>query len=590
MSYAPRPRPRSPSHRPRLAGFALVFALGAAACEPADAPRPRSAPPGPNAPTLPASPLLVKPAEAAGEGVSGPTIGAHIRFLADDLLEGRAPGSRGSDLAIKYIAAVMEGLGLEPAGDAGTFFQKVPLVGIKAEPPARVRARAAKGGAARQLETGKDLVVMSGVQRPKGNLAEAEIVFVGYGIVAPEYQWNDYKDVDVKGKIVLVMNNDPAGDPNLFAGKTRLRYGRWDYKYEQAAKQGAAGVIIIHTDESASYPWHVVVSSNARERFELPAGDEPRVEAKMWATEDASRQLAQLGGHDLDQLRAAAETRDFRPQALGAKVGFAWPNKVRQVESANVVGRRRGADPGLAGEAVVFTAHHDHLGVGAPNRQGDAIYNGAVDNASGVAAILAIARASAAGPPTRRSQLFVAVAAEEQGLLGSAWYCAHPTVPAGRLAANFNVDSVNRYGKTSDVGFLGFGKSSLDAPVVEAARAQGRTVHGDASPEKGGFYRSDQYSFAKIGVPAVYLRGGPTFAGRPAGWGAEQQKEYDSHDYHQPSDSYDGTWDLAGAVQDAELLWAVARHVADAPELPAWKPGDEFEAARKAALAAAAGR
>ncbi|HEU4535726.1 MAG TPA: M28 family peptidase, partial [Polyangiaceae bacterium] len=320
------------------------------------------------------------------------------------------------------------------------------------------------------------------------------------------------------------------------------------------------------------------------------AGDEPRLEAKMWATEDASRKLARLGGHDLDRLRAAAEGRDFRPQPLGALAGFAWANKVRQVESANVVGRRRGADFAAAAEAVVFTAHHDHLGVGAPNKQGDAVYNGAVDNASGVATILAIARASAAGPPTRRSQLFVAVAAEEQGLLGSAWYCAHPTVPAGRLAANFNVDSVNRYGKTSDVSFLGFGKSSLDALVVEAARAQGREVHGDASPERGGFYRSDQYSFAKIGVPAVYLRGGPSFVGRTPGWGAERQKEYESHDYHQPSDSYDGTWDLSGAVQDAELLWAVARRVADAPGLPAWKPGDEFEAARKAALAAAAGR
>jgi Zn-dependent M28 family amino/carboxypeptidase len=385
----------------------------------------------------------------------------------------------------------------------------------------------------------------------------------------------------------VVMNNDPAGDPNLFGGKARLRYGRWDYKYEQAAKKGAAGVITTHTDESAAYPWHVVVSSNARERFELPAGDEARLEAKMWATEAASRELAKMGGHDLDKLRAAAEGRDFKPTPLGVKVGFAFANKVRKVESANVVGRRRGSDPVLSGEAVVFTAHHDHLGVGAPNKQGDAIYNGAVDNASGVATILAIAEAGAAGPPTRRSQLFVAVAAEEQGLLGSAWYCAHPTLPAGKLAANINVDSVNRFGRTSDVSFLGYGKSSLDALVVEAARAQGREVRGDAYPEKGGFYRSDQYNFAKIGVPAVYLRGGPTFVGRPAGWGNERQKEYESHDYHQPSDHYDASWDLTGAVDDAELLWAVARRAADAPDLPSWRPGDEFEAARKAALSAA---
>ncbi len=581
-------RPPSAPSRPRRAFFALALAAaGLSACEPADAPRPRSAAAGPApAPApLPSPAPAAKPEGPAASRISATAIGGHIRYLADDLLEGRAPGTRGSDLAVRYIAAAMEGAGLEPAGEGGTYFQKVPLVGIKAEPPAKLRVRSAKG-AAQQFDVGKDFVVMSGVQRPKGNLAEAEIVFVGYGIVAPEYQWDDYKDVDVKGKVVLVMNNDPAGDPNLFGGKARLRYGRWDYKYEQAAKKGAAGVVIIHTDESAAYPWHVVVSSNARERFELPAGDEPRVEAKMWATEAASRAIAQMGGHDLDQLRRGAEGRDFKPTPLGARLGFAFANKVRKVESANVVGRRRGADPALGGEAVVFTAHHDHLGVGKPNEQGDAIYNGAVDNASGVATILAIAQAAAAEPPTRRAQLYVAVAAEEQGLLGSAYYCAHPTVPAGKIAANFNVDSVNRYGKTSDVSFLGFGKSSLDALVVEAARAQGREVRGDAYPEKGGFYRSDQYNFAKIGVPAVYLRGGPTFVGRPAGWGSERQKEYESHDYHQPSDHYDGTWDLSGAVQDAELLWAVARRVGDANELPTWKPGDEFEAARKAALSA----
>lgn len=582
MTYAPR--------RARGAGFALAL-LSLVGCEPAGAPRARSAPllpdaPSPAAPPPAAPPPAAPPAEAGPPHLTAFAIAGHVRFLADDLLEGRAPGTRGSDLAVKYIAAAMQGAGLEPAGDGGTYFQKVPLVGVKAEPPARVRVRSPKGGAL-QLEPGKDLVLMSGVQKPKGELAEAEVVFVGYGIVAPEYQWDDYKDVDVRGKVVLVMNNDPAGDPKLFGGKARLRYGRWDYKYEQAAAKGAAGVIIIHTDESASYPWHVVVSSNARERFELPAGGEPRVRAKMWATEAASRDLAKLGGHDLDKLRAAAEGRDFRPTPLGARVGLAWANEVRQVESANVVGRVRGSDPRLRGEAVVFTAHHDHLGVGAPNQQGDAIYNGAVDNASGVATVLALARAAAEAPPAKRQQLFVAVAAEEQGLLGSAWYVAHPTVPAGKIAANFNVDSVNRYGKTSDVSFLGFGKSSLDELVVEAARAQGRAVRGDAYPEKGGFYRSDQYNFAKAGVPAVYLRGGPTFVGRPAGWGAERQKEYESHDYHQPSDHYDDAWDLSGAVQDAELLWAVSRRVADAPEMPAWKPGDEFEAARKAALAAA---
>ena len=434
------------------------------------------------------------------------------------------------------------------------------------------------------------------MQEAKVALDAPDIVFVGYGIVAPEYQWDDYKGVDVKGKLVLVMNNDPSSDPHLFEGKTRLWYGRWDYKYLEAAKHGAVGAIIIHTTPSASYPWQVVTSSwSGGEHFDLPAtpGD-PRVAAKMWATEDASRKLAQLGGKDLDALRAAAEKRDFVPVALGVKTSLAFTNVLRTVESANVIGVLPGSDAALAKEAVVYTAHHDHLGMHAPAGKVDAakpqdtIYNGAIDNASGVATLLGIARAAALSEPTKRSRVFIAVTAEEQGLLGSEFYAKHPTFPAGRIAANLNIDSANMNGPTTDVAFIGFGRSTVDRVVESVAKAQGRTVHGDAFPEKGSPYRSDQFSFAKIGVPGVFVRGGPSYVGRPAGWGEQQMELYDKLHYHQPSDEYQKDWDFAGTVEDARLLLLVGMRIADDPSLPAWNAGNEFEAARKAAIAASA--
>jgi Zn-dependent M28 family amino/carboxypeptidase len=465
----------------------------------------------------------------------------------------------------------------------------VPLVGVTAHPPAKVTLTSASG-APLTLSVPDDLVVMDGTQDSHAALDASDVVFVGYGIVAPEYQWDDYAGADVRGKVVLVMNDDPSDDPALFAGKTRLWYGRWDYKYLEAAKHGAAGAIVIHTTPSAAYPWQVVVSSNMREKFDLPAQPrDPHLVAKMWATEDASRKIAALGGKDLDALRKQAQTRGFHATSLGVKLAFPLDADVRRIESANVLGVLPGSDPALAAQAVVFTAHHDHLGVGLP-KNGDAIYNGAVDNASGVAALLTIARAATASREVlrpKRSILFMAVTAEEQGLLGSAWYCEHPTFPAGRIAADLNIDGINRDGKTSDLGFTGLGKSSLDELVTSLAAAQGRTVHGDPFPEKGGYYRSDQFSFAKIGVPGIYAHGGPSYIGRPAGWGEARVKEYETLHYHQPSDEYDGTWDFSGAVEDLQLLLVAGVRIANGPELPAWKPGDEFEAARRTALSQA---
>lgn len=541
-----------------------------------------TAPPPGKAPPLSAA------EKAAAAKISGAALEAHTRFLSHDLLEGRLPGTRGDELAVQYVAAQFRAYGLEPGGEDGTYFQKVPMVGIEVKPPPSVTFAGPAGAKPLTLAVGKDMVISSGNQTGEAKVDAAEVVFVGYGIVAPEYQWDDFKDVDVKGKVLLVMNNDPSSDPALFAGKTRLWYGRWDYKYWQAAKKGAAGVIIIHTTPSAAYPWKVVVSSwSGSEHFELPAApDQPSLQARGWATEDASKAIAQLGGQDLDQLRAAAEKRDFRPVPLGVRVSLGFKNGVRRMESENVIGRVPGVDPRLKEEVVVFTAHHDHLGkkAGAPGE--DTIYNGALDNASGTATLLELARVAAQEKP-KRTLLFIAVTAEEQGLLGSEWYARHPTAPAGKIAADLNIDSVNKDGKTLDLGFIGYGKSSLDGVVEALARAQGRTVKGDPFPDRGAFYRSDQFSFARIGVPGIYLRGGPTYAGRPPEWGEQQEDEYIAKHYHQPSDEVDASWSFAGAVEDAQLLLLAGLRIANDSKLPEWKPGDEFEAARKKALAGA---
>jgi Zn-dependent M28 family amino/carboxypeptidase len=520
-------------------------------------------------------------ADQAAQAIAAAAISAHIRFLASDLLEGRGAGTRGDRLTQAYVASQMEAAGLVPGAADGSFFQKVPLIGVTPHPPRTVRFAAGKKSLT--LELTKDISINAGAPKKRSSIAHAEVVFVGYGIVAPEHGWDDYKDVDVRGKVVLVMNNDPSTDPSLFAGKTRLWYGRWDYKYLQARKQGAAGAIIIHTTPSAAYPWTVVQSSS--ENFELrkPGGAGGGLEATMWATEDASKRLVALGGKDLDALRAAAEKRDFRPVRLGVELSLAFDNTLKEVDTANVVGLLPGGDRRLAREVVVFTAHHDHLGID-PSLKGDQIFNGAVDNASGIAALLEIARAAALGPRPKRSLLFVAVGGEESGLLGSQWYAEHPTFPAGRISANLNMDSVNRFGRTADLGFIGYGKSSIDRHVEAVARAQGRTVHGDSNPDHGSFYRSDQFNFARIGVPALYADGGPTYVGRPAGWGKAQTDRYVDQDYHQPSDEYDGSWDLSGAVQDAQLYLLVGLRIANDRAMQTWKPGDEFEAARKAAI------
>jgi len=539
-------------------------------------------------PALFAADLVTPAQKEAASRITAEGIRADIRFLSSDLLEGRGPATRGDALAEAYLQARLEGMGLEPGAPGGGWVQKVPLVGIK--PTFSGPAKFASGRGTANGILGEDFVAAAGDQQPESRIENAEIVFVGYGIVAPEYRWDDYKGADLRGKILLVMNNDPDGtpeEPNLFAGKTRLWYGRWDYKYMMAAKVGAAGAIVIHTTPSAGYGWQVIQTSWNGELFELPEDGSPRVKMKMWATDALARTIAELGGKDLDALRKSAESRSFRPVPLGVSFSLAFKNAVTKKESGNVIGVRRGSDPARSGEAVIYTAHHDHLGTKVGAKPGaDAIYNGALDNASGVAGVLAVARAAAALPQApARSMYFAFVAGEEQGLLGSEWLAAHPPVPAGRIAANINFDGIGFYGKTRDVGMIGLGKSSLDADFNALAAMQGRTTHGDEFPEKGAFYRSDQFNFARIGVPAAYVKKGTDVVGRPAGYGKAQEEAYERNDYHQPSDEFKESWDFSGAIDDMRLAFWLGCRVADAAELPRWNKGDEFEAARLKALA-----
>jgi Peptidase family M28/PA domain len=534
-----------------------------------------------------------RPAAQAGESpevrqaaskITEDVLRAHTKFLASDLLEGRGPATRGDALAEAYLQAQMESMGLKPGAPGGGWIQKVPLVGVKATFPGPAVFRSERGSA--QGMPGGNFVAFSGVQKPAAKIEDAEIVFVGYGIVAPEYRWDDYKDADLTGKVLLMMNNDPESDPDLFAGKTRLWYGRWDYKYLMAAKKGAAGAIIIHTTLSAGYPWQVVKNSWGGEQFELPDDGSPRVQIRMWADEELSRTVAGLGGKDLDTLRASAELRSFRPVPLGVRLSFAITNAIQQKESGNVIGRIPGGDPKLSGEAVVYTAHHDHFGIkSGPRPEDDAIYNGAIDNASGVAAVLSVARAFAdLRTPPRRTVYFAFVAGEEQGLLGSQYLASHPPVPVGRIAANINIDEANWFGKTRDISLIGLGKSSLDRDVIAVAKTQGRVVKPDEFPDRGRFYRSDQFNFAKVGVPAAYLKFGTDVIGKPPGYGKEQLENYEKTTYHQPSDEYRDAFDFSGAVEDSRLAFLLGCRVASANEMPRWNKGDEFEAARNKAL------
>jgi Zn-dependent M28 family amino/carboxypeptidase len=509
---------------------------------------------------------------------------AHIKFLSDDMLEGRGTGARGGEIAAKYIAAQMEALGLKGAGANGSFYQPVSLVGVKADPTTKLTI-SGRGGK-ESFKFADEFVAFTGAQTDEVDV-DADLVFVGYGIDAPGYRWNDYKGdpSEYRGKILVILVNDPPAtseEPGLFGGRTLTYFGRWTYKYEEAARRGAAGVILLHTDESAGYPWSVVRTSNGSWRFDIARGQNeatPFLQFRSWMTDDAAHRLMRLAGQDLATLRSQAATRNFQPVKLGLKGKINLKSEVKRVAAPNVVGILEGRDPKLREEYVVYSAHWDHLGVGAPDKTGDTIYNGAVDNASGVASVLAIAESLAKLPrpqQPRRSSLFLFPTAEEQGLLGAEWYAKHPLVPVAKTAANVNLDSMNVLGVTHDFIPLGAERSTLKAVVESVARERGMRVSPDARPEQGSFYRSDHFPFAKVGVPSISLKEGDDYVGRPKGWGEAQFKAYNTAHYHQPSDEYSDSWDFRGMIQEAEIALAIGRRIADTEQMPHFNANDEF--------------
>jgi Zn-dependent M28 family amino/carboxypeptidase len=516
-------------------------------------------------------------------------IRAHIRFLSDDLLEGRGPGSRGGELAAKYIAAQFEAMGLKGAGAAGSFYQPVSLVGVKADPATTLKLAGANGYEV--FRFADDFVAFTGAQAAEVNV-KADVVFVGYGIEAPEQRWNDYKGApdDYKGKILVMLVNDPPAplaEPNLFGGKALTYYGRWTYKYEEAARRGAAGVILLHTDSSAGYPWSVVRTSNGSWRFDIAHTQDdptPHLKIRSWITNDAALRMFKLAGQDLESLRTKAASRAFQPVNLNLQAELSLKSELKRVEAPNVAAVFEGSDPKLKDEYVVYSAHWDHLGIGEANKNGDRIYNGAVDNASGVAAVLAIADAFKKLPSSqapRRSILFLIPTAEEQGLLGAEWYSKHPLVPISKTAANVNLDSMNILGLTEDFVPLGAERSTLETVVDEVARERRMTVALDPRPEQGSFYRSDHFPFARVGVPSISLKCGDNFVGRTRDWGKTMFDAYNTANYHQPSDEFTDAWDFKGIIQETEIAFAIGKRIADLPEMPRFKAGDEFAKARR---------
>ncbi len=524
----------------------------------------------------------------AEQVITGDVLKAHVSRFASDEFEGRGPGTEGDRRARAFLAKRLSEYGAQPAFAGGSWEQPMTIVGMTTDLPERWTFTDAAGG-----ETGfrvwDEYVGGIGVQSTAAAIEGAGVVFVGYGIEAPEQDWDDFKGADLAGKVLLMLNDDPDWDPELFAGERKLYYGRWIYKYESAARQGAAAAIIIHTTESAGYPWNVVQTGAEGEQFEIPAGDEPRLKMHAWMTEEASRRLVAHGGADLDELVAAARSSDFRPVALDLTTDIELAASIRETETANVGGIFRGGDPELADEIVVVSAHHDHFGIGEPDGTGDRIYNGALDN--GVAVAQALALAEAVGvmkEPLRRSALFLFVAAEEQGRLGSVYFTRNPLVPVGKIAADINFELGNVWGRTNDVTIYGMGKSTLEDMLAEAAARQGRTVGPETTVRAGWYYRSDQFSFANVGIPSIWFKSGADFIGRPPGWGEERYAEWIENRYHQPADEVEAWWNYEGLEDDARLAFELLCAVADADEMPTWYPGDEFEDERRQALAAVA--
>jgi Zn-dependent M28 family amino/carboxypeptidase len=529
------------------------------------------------------------PAElkSALDAINANDIMQHTKVMSGDEYEGRGPGTQGEELTIKYLTEQYQRIGLKPGNPDGTYVQKVPLVGFTGAPTASFTV----GGKQMNLTFPQDYVAVSRRFVPESKVENSDMVFVGYGVVAPEYGWDDYKGLDVRGKTIVMLINDPqvpsgsdpaALDDKMFKGKAMTYYGRWTYKYEIAAQKGAAAAVIIHETGPAGYPYEVVSGSWSRENFDIQTPDKNmgRAAVESWITTDRAKELFAASGQDFDALKKAAVSKDFKPVPLNAKANITIKNTIREINSNNVIGKVEGSDPALKNEYVIYTAHWDHLGRD-PKLTGDQIFNGALDNASGTAALLEIAEAFTKLPtPPKRSILFLAVTAEEKGLLGAKYYAENPLYPLNKTLANINMDGVNQWGRTKDITMVGDDNSSLIDLLREAATAQGRVVNPDPESEKGFYYRSDHFEFAKQGVPALYTDSGIDYEGKDPAFSKQKRDEYTAKDYHKVSDEVKPDWDLTGAVDDARLLTIIGYRVAQGDRYPEWKSGSEFKAKR----------
>jgi Zn-dependent M28 family amino/carboxypeptidase len=535
-----------------------------------------------------------EPAATAAQsaGVSAERLMEHVRVLSSDEFAGRLPGTIGEDKTVAYLVEQFKALGLKPGNPDGTYVQKVPLVGIDGVATMQLSA----GGEAIEMQRGSDFTAVTQRFVPEVKVEDSELVFVGYGVQAPEYGWDDYKvgqegAVDMKGKTIVMLINDPAVpdpqdpsklDESMFRGKAMTYYGRWTYKYEIAAKVGASAALIVHETGPAGYPWAVVENSWTGEQFALAAADKNMgsVPVQAWISNDKAMELFAKVGQDFEALKQAAVRKDFKPVPLKAKASFAISNKVREVQSQNVVAALPGTDK--PDEWIVYSAHWDHLGTN-PELEGDQIYNGALDNATGVAGVLEIARGLKQSPP-KRSTLFMLVTAEEQGLLGAKHYAANPLYPLDKTLAMINLDVLNPWGPTRDIQIIGYGQNTLEDVLAKVLAERGRVVAPDEEPEKGFYYRSDQFEFAKVGVPALYADAGGDMIGHEPGYGLKKRLEYNANDYHKPSDEIKPDWDLSGAAQDMDVLAEVGLRVSNGDTWPQWKDGSEFKAVREASL------
>jgi len=528
---------------------------------------------------------------AALDSITAGDLLKHIRVLSSDEFEGRAPGTRGEELTVNYLLDQFKRIGLRPGNPDGSYLQEVPLIGITGEPLASF----VSGGKKLNVRFPSDYVAVSHRFQPEITVRNSDIVFVGYGVVAPEYGWDDYKGFDVKGKTILMLINDPAVpdprdptrlDEKMFRGRAMTYYGRWTYKYEIASEKGASAAIIVHETEPAGYPYEVVSGSWGRENFDIrrPDGNMGRLAVESWVSLETAKKLCAMAGKDFATLKKSAISKEFKPVPFGVKANFQIKNKLRDVGSKNVIAKLNGSDPKLKDECVIYTAHWDHLGKDE-KLQGDQIFNGALDNASGTSALLELAESfSKLSVQPKRTILFLSVTGEEKGLLGAKFYAENPLYPLEKTVADINIDGINQWGPTKDIVVIGLGNSTLDDVLQEEAGRQGRVMKPDAEPEKGFFYRSDHFEFALRGVPALYTDSGTDFIGKSPDYAQRKRDEYTEKDYHKVSDEIKPDWDLSGAVQDTQLLFRVGFHIAQEPKYPEWKPGTEFKAKREEML------